>query len=204
MMRKLWIRSICVGLLGAFVVTCAAGLRDKKTLREDLIRLHVVANSDTQADQDIKLRVRDAVIAYLEPALAQFQDSDAAKQYIQEHLAELAEVANRVLAGTGNTAAVTLTKEAFPLRVYDTFRLPSGVYESLRVTIGSGAGHNWWCVVFPSLCIPASSSGFEDAAVEAGMSSTLTQTLSEEQGYSFHFFVLDCLGKIENFFFTNG
>ena len=119
---------------------------------------------------------------------------------LQEHLPELEKIANDVLhsLNAGCQAVVYFAKEAFPTREYDTFTLPAGVYESLRVTIGSGEGQNWWCVVFPNLCISATSDGFEDAAVGAGFSDRVTGTLSGQQEYRVRFFVLDCIGWVEN------
>lgn len=179
---------------------------DKQVLSERLIRLHVVADSDSAEDQAIKLRVRDAITAELESVLENLPDVDAAKAYLQEHLPELEQVANDVLraAGNGCQAVVTLAKEAFPSREYDTFTLPAGVYESLRVTIGSGEGKNWWCVVFPSLCVSATTDGFEDTAVGAGFSDRLSGTLAGKQEYKVRFFLLDCFGWVENWIFGKG
>ena len=179
---------------------------DKQVLSEKLIRLHVVADSDSAEDQAIKLRVRDAITSKLETVMENLPDVDAAKAYLQEHLPELEQVANDVLraAGNGCRAVVTLAKEAFPTREYDTFTLPAGVYESLRVTIGSGEGQNWWCVVFPSLCVSATSDGFEDTAAGAGFSDSLTGTLTGKNEYKVRFFLLDCFGWVENWIYQKG
>ena len=176
---------------------------DRKMLSENLIRLHVVADSDSAEDQAIKLRVRDAITSKLETVVKDLPDVETAKAYLQEHLPELEQVANDVLkaAGNGCRAVVTLAKEAFPTREYDTFTLPAGIYESLRVTIGSGEGHNWWCVVFPSLCVSATSDGFEDTAAGAGFSDGLTDTLTGKKEYRVRFFLLDCFGWMENWIF---
>lgn len=176
---------------------------DKEKLQEDLIRLHVVANSDSAHDQQVKLRVRDAIAEKLDGVMTQLPDMESAKAYLQENLPELERVANEVLktAGDGCRAVVTLAKEAFPSREYDTFTLPAGIYESLRVTIGSGEGKNWWCVVFPSLCVSATADAFEDTAVSAGFSDRLTGTITKKPEYRVRFFVLDCLGWMENWFF---
>ena len=173
---------------------------DKAVLSQDLIRLHVVADSDSAEDQRIKLQVRDAIIEELESVMADLPDVESAKVYLQEHLPELEKIANDVLhsLNAGCQAVVSFAKEAFPTREYDTFTLPAGLYESLRVTIGSGEGQNWWCVVFPNLCISATSDGFEDAAVGAGFSDRVTGTLSGQQEYRVRFFVLDCIGWVEN------
>lgn len=170
-------------------------------LHENLIRLHVVANSDSEADQAVKLRVRDAITDYLAPVLAGFESREEAEEYLQAHLPDLQKIANEVLArlGSRDTAVVTLALEEFPKRIYDTFSLPSGVYESLRIRIGDAQGQNWWCVVFPQLCLPATSEGFDVTAAAAGFPESLTEALQGDN--EIRFFFLDCLGQLENFFF---
>lgn len=189
-------------LLAAGLVWFGSVLRDRRSLNEDLIRLHVVAASDSEADQAVKLRVRDAVTACLQSAMADIADAREAMACLRERLPQLEETANRVLESCGvrDRARVSLEKEAFDTRVYDTFTLPAGVYESLRITIGEGEGKNWWCVVFPTLCVPATAEGFEDAAEEAGMDEALACALTGEEGYEVRFFLLDVLGRLENLF----
>ena len=186
--------------LAAVTLTYGAGLiRDQQALENNLVRLHVVANSDSQEDQAVKLQVRDKVVSLLESAMDQLPDAQAAQAYLREKLPEIEAAANQVLEETGSKlkAVVSLAKEVFPTRDYDTFSLPAGVYNSLRVTIGEGQGHNWWCVLFPSLCIPASSDGFEEAAQVSGMSDTLSQTLTQAgTGYEIRFRLLDWLGSL--------
>lgn len=168
---------------------------DRQTLNEELLRLHVVADSDSEKDQDIKLKVRDAVIAGLSEDLAKIGDFETAETYIRENLAKIEKIANDTLKALGceDTAVATLQEEAFDTRVYDTFTLPAGVYEALRITIGEGEGKNWWCVVFPTLCVPATSDGFEDVAAGAGFSDSLTKSLEGE--YEIRFYLLDLIGK---------
>lgn len=176
---------------------------DRQKLNEELIRLHVVANSDSAADQEIKLQVRDAVAESLREAMGDLGDAQAAKTYIRENLPKITAVANRVLENCGveADAVVSLGKERFHTRIYDTFRLPAGVYESLRITIGEGEGKNWWCVVFPGLCLPETTSGFEAVAAGAGFGEPLLGALTEKEGYEIRFFLLDLLGELENKFF---
>ena len=176
-------------------------LRDRQYLDRELIRLHVVANSDSEGDQDIKLQVRDAVVASLNEGMADIGDVEAAKDYLRENLSKIESVANKTLeaAGVDSRAVVTLCREAFDIRKYDTFTLPAGVYESLRVVIGEGQGKNWWCVAFPTLCMSATSEEFEEAAQTAGMDENLSETLTG--GYRLRFFLLDTLGRAENICF---
>lgn len=194
-------------ILFCMVLLCAAWfagvLADRETLNHDIIRMHVVANSDSVEDQALKLQVRDAVLQGLESDLKQLQDVQAARAYLQENLEKIERIANQVLhaAGYEGDAAAVLKKEAFSTRYYDTFALPAGVYESLLITIGEGGGKNWWCVVFPSLCLPAASENFETVAVGSGFSDSLSKTLEGERGYELRFFLLDALGSMENILF---
>ena len=203
-MRKIFQRVyICILLL--VMVWCGSFLADKKQLAQDLIRFHVVANSDSGQDQKEKLLVRDAVVSSLQETMKQMPDSTQARQYLQAHLPELQEVANQTLQMAGSTcsAVISLCTEAFDTRCYDTFSLPAGVYDALKITIGEGKGHNWWCVAFPTLCLPATSEGFQEVSAQAGINGTLEKTLVGEDGYEIRFFLLDQLGKLENHFFES-
>ena len=177
----------------------------RQQLKTELIRFHVVANSDASRDQTVKLQVRDAVLESIRDDLQEIRDVTTAKAYLQENLAQIRCVANETLekAGVSEKAVVSLCREEFNTRVYDTFSLPSGVYESLRIVIGEGQGHNWWCVSFPNLCLPATSESFEEVAVGAGFSEKLVQTLSSREDYEVRFFLLDALGRLENILHTS-
>lgn len=201
-MAKLLKRTIiCLSL--AVFAWCGTLLADREYLTENIIRLHVVANSDGAEDQTIKLQVRDAVIDSLEKDLESLADVEEAKVYLMENLPKIERIANETLKTVGfdGQAAVTFCKEAFDTRYYDTFTLPAGIYESLRIIIGEGEGKNWWCVVFPSLCIPATAEGFSDVAAGAGFSETINGALTGEEGYELRFFLLDTMGRVENIFF---
>lgn len=202
-MRKM-IRNVGVCLAIAVCFCFWRVWDDKGQLRRSLIRFHVVANSDSEWDQRVKLQVRDAVIGSLQKELDSLGDMEEAKAYLTEHLPKIQKIANETLNALGveQKAVVSLCREAFQKREYDTFSLPAGVYESLRIVIGKGEGHNWWCVVFPSLCLPATTEGFEEVAAGAGFSEDLQNTLSEEEGYEVRFFFLDALGSLENIFFA--
>lgn len=201
-MKKLLKRLVFLLVLVSCFYTGAL-LADKEKLHDELIRLHVVGASDSMEDQTIKLQVRDAIIVSLQQALEDATDIEQAKSYILEHLPQIEAAANAMLQelGSEDSAVVSFMEEAFPIRDYDTFSLPSGVYNSLRITIGDGNGKNWWCVVFPSLCFQASSTGVEDVAAGAGFSDELSNTVTRQDGYQIRFYFLDMLGKIENFFF---
>ena len=200
-MKFIW-KCVRVCLLIAGLLWIGSLIVDRVILNDEVIRLHVVANSDSQEDLDIKLQVRDAVNDYLGELLANVTSVEEAKAYIQESLPKIQKVANEVLirCGVEPDAVVTFCKETFGTRLYDTFRLPAGLYEALRITIGEGEGQNWWCVAFPTLCVPATSEGFEDVAAGAGFPERLSDALQEQESCSIRFFLLDCMGRLENFF----
>lgn len=135
----------------------ACTLQRQDALEQKVIRLHVIANSDSEADQALKLRVRDRVLVLAEDILRQSGDMEEARQRLAEALPRLQQTAAEEIAAQGSryTVSAGLEETEFPTREYDGFALPSGEYLALRVVIGEGAGKNWWCVVFPSLCLPA-------------------------------------------------
>lgn len=195
-----------VGLLIALCILCAGNYlnREQSQLADKMIRLHVVANSDTDEDQAFKLQVRDVVLQEVSQILEQAQAEQInPKDAIGGNLDRIYEAAQDFVESNGNGEAVTvsLKKELFPTRDYDTFSLPSGVYTALRVNIGQAQGHNWWCVVFPNLCMTASMEELEDAASVAGLSDGEVRLITEEsEGYVLKFKSIEILQSIKNYF----
>lgn len=180
-------------------------LKDRNTLNNELIRFHVVANSDSPEDQTIKLTVRDVVLNSIKSDLNNITNVSDAKAYLQGNLPKIQNLVDQTLNDLGfeGYSRVSLCKEIFDVRHYDTFSLPAGVYHSLQIVIGEGMGRNWWCVSFPTLCIPTTTDAFVETAVDAGFSEPLVQTLSRNDDYHLRFFFLNQLGKLENVFFRS-
>ena len=189
-----------ISILFIGIFYASACYRDKRQLQDEIIRLHVVANSDSDADQAQKLRVRDAVNDYLGHLLESADSAQEAMQIIGKHLHELETVAQDLLFSEGTEMSVraSLQKEMFDIREYETFTLPSGIYTALRIELGEAKGKNWWCVVFPSLCLPAAGDSFADTAAGAGFSDSLSNSLTGK--YQFRFFVIDLYGQLEKLF----
>ena len=126
-------------------------------------------------------------------------DPEQAIAYAKEMIPVLTEVCNDVLkqAGFSEQVSITVGEQEFPLREYDTFRLPSGIYQALKVVIGEGQGQNWWCVVFPELCNAATREEFEEVANMEGMDSSVAGCLTGD--YEIRFWILDQMGKLGNF-----
>lgn len=182
------LRHFEVALLLALAVTLLWGASSadrQETLSRKLIRLHVIANSDSEADQALKLAVRDAVVAQATALLEQSADREDAWRRLEASLPELEQTASHVCGGRYPVRA-TLTTAEFPLKEYDGFALPAGRYPALRVIIGEGAGRNWWCVVYPPLCT-AACTDLEGAAIEAGLAQDEVQLITDQQGYTLRF-----------------
>ena len=198
-MKKL-IKLILVGLLITTIIGGFDLWKDRQLLKEKLIRLHIIGNSNSQEDQDIKLQLKDAIVSYLQPVVEKLPSKEDAINYLNDNVENIEKFANQVLdrLGVSDRAVVTIAPEAFDAREYNTFSLPSGIYDALKIRIGDAEGDNWWCVVFPNLCVSASSTEFQDVAVSFGFSNSLTNTIIHRNGYQLRFFLLDCLGKLEN------
>ena len=200
-MKKFILFLVCVVLIVTFAGSMGV-ITEFSQKKKDMIRLHVVGASNSEADQAVKLLVRDAVIDCVAEELNGCGCAEEAKAYLEESLSAIQLAAEKVLRENGfqSRVEVSFCEEAFPVRQYDTFALPSGVYRALRIRIGEAEGKNWWCVVFPSFCYGTSAEGFRDAAVGAGFSEPVTDTLSGKDGYKVSFFLLDLIGRVENFF----
>ncbi|OUN24510.1 stage II sporulation protein R [Pseudoflavonifractor sp. An85] len=165
-------------LLMAFAIVLTIGMWASATqgaLADEVLRLHVVANSDSDADQAVKLQVRDAILTAATPYLDGVQGQDEAQQALEPHLEELADAGAQVLsqAGMDYPITVSITDQWFPTREYTDFALPAGTYRSLQVILGEGQGHNWWCVVYPPLCLSSVS--------EESVATSASGVLSEDQ-----------------------
>ena len=160
-------------LLAAAAASVYQTAESRRMLEQHVIRLHILANSDSTADQTDKLLVRDALLARADEWLPAGADDTAAGNVLTASLPAIRETAEQALRDAGCTDPVTASfgTEAFPERSYGQFTLPAGEYRSLRIEIGSGEGQNWWCVMYPSLCIPAAS---ESACVLPEEASALT------------------------------
>ena len=191
MRLKRWEIALLASLLATLLVS-AFPLRVQSGLADKLTRLHVLANSDSPGDQTLKLQVRDAVLAYLTPALENAENQQQARQIITENLEGIADAAGA--AAQGRQVSVTLSRESYPTREYEGFTLPAGRYESLRVILGEGEGKNWWCVVFPPLCLSAA----EREEVQSVLNGEDLAIVTEEEGYVLRFRLVELWGELLN------
>lgn len=180
-------------LLAAVCVTLLTGVwaqGRQSALADKVVRLHVIAASDSAEDQRVKLEVRDALLAYLTPRLEAASGAQDAAAVIAAASGELQRIAE---TASGGSARVELGRETYPTREYETFSLPAGVYTSLRVTLGAGGGRNWWCVVYPPLC----TAGVETAQEAAALSDDDVKLITEDgDSYVLRFRLLEWWGSL--------
>lgn len=193
--------ALALGLAFA-LVWGAVSLRSQQALADRVVRLHILANSDSEADQTLKIQVRDAILGRAEELLSAASDRDAAQAALEQALPELEALAAEEISARGYDYPVEaeLTQDSFPTREYDDFTLPAGEYLALRLTIGSGEGHNWWCVVFPPLCAAASEE-VASTAMAAGMSEDDVRLITEDgDGYVLKFKSIELWETIKGYF----
>ena len=148
-------------------------------LSDSMIRLHIVANSDSTQDQALKYSIRDAVVQYMQENMDGLENKKDATNYIKTHLSELEQIANNVIIQEGmeDYATASFGKFPFPSKQYANIILPAGFYESLKIEIGSAQGQNWWCVMFPPLCFTEDTQG----ELDEEYMSILQNELSEDE-----------------------
>lgn len=146
--------ALCMAFLFAYMAWVSLS---QQTLADGLLRLHVIANSDSVQDQQVKLLVRDRVLELTEPLLAEADAQDEVRRILSAHLQQITDAAQQVLTDQGMPYQLSaqMATEYYPTREYDTFSLPAGQYTGLKIRLGAASGHNWWCVVFPPLCTDA-------------------------------------------------
>ena len=199
---KTWEVALMFGVLTAVVAAGWLG-REQKELADSVIRFHVIANSDSAEDQELKLAVRDATLARAEELYPQNATLAQAQAALEGNLNLLAAAGREVVEEWGYDYPVAASLEDcwFPTKEYEGFALPAGNYTALRVTIGEGRGQNWWCVAFPPLCLGAASETV-DQALEAGHFTPGQSALVTGDGeeYVLKFKAMELLGELRGFF----
>ena len=158
-------------------------------LAESVFRLHIIANSDTKEDQDLKLLVRDNVLSYMKEIASNVSSKEEAINLVNAHLDDFQKIARETIVSQGYDYDVSLEvgKFDFPTKVYGDISLPSGMYDALRIEIGEAEGHNWWCVMFPTLCFVDVSSGHLDdtskGVLESSLSDEEFSLISEDNSF---------------------
>ena len=196
---KLFSKALCI----AFVLTVFYSVipfeAECNEISNEVFRIHILANSDSQADQNLKLKVRDEILAYSQTLFESAKSKEEAENIVRENMADIITVAQQKVYDEGYSYKVNaeITNMYFTTRYYEQFTMPSGMYDALRVTIGEGEGKNWWCVMYPSICLSASIESDEKAK------DTFTENqydIVSSGEYQYCFKVVEVFEKICSFF----
>ena len=192
---KLFLKSACIAFVLVVIYSLIPFQAQCGNISNDVFRLHILANSDSEYDQSVKLKVRDRVLEYSKSLFESASSKEEAESLISQNLDNITRVAQNELQNLGCDQSVKaeIKKMYFTTRYYDSYTLPSGMYDALRITIGSGKGHNWWCVMYPSICISAASEQDEKAkqALDDG-----EYDIIKNEKYSYKFKVVELFEKL--------
>ena len=171
--------------------------RECDGIRQNILRLHVIAASDSEEDQKIKLKLRDELLVKGKEIFSQSDSKKEAEYKIKESLSLLQNTADSFLKkeGASHRATVSLEKSWFPTRRYEGYTLPAGYYDALKVVIGKGEGQNWWCVMFPALCLPAAK---KDGNIFDGILTEGEQRFITEEKFEIRFWIVEKWQELEN------
>jgi stage II sporulation protein R len=186
---------ICIIATVSFENSC-------KGIREEILRLHVIANSDEEYDQQLKLKVRDSLLRCGEEVFSGSEDIISAEGKFQQKADELLYSAEEAIRESGYDydVKIELARSYFPTRVYDDITLPAGYYKAVRVIIGEGKGKNWWCIMFPPLCLPAATDNKE--VIGKYLSGDEMKIVTSNPDYEVRFWLIEKYYDIKNKYFS--
>ena len=172
-------------ILIAAVAIGRASLDEEMEIYEKTLRLHIPANSDSKEDQEVKLKVRDAVLKLLKEPLSKCSTRDEAITVVQNMTNAISEEANKTLDAYGYDylASVSVVREHYPEKTYGDITLPAGNYASLKIELGKADGQNWWCVLFPQVCVGSAKPS--EALADVGFTANQIRILTEQEDYEY-------------------
>lgn len=177
-------------------------IANQEEIAAKILRFHVLANSDSKEDQSLKLKVRDAVGAYMGPRVKQAADVSECEAIVTENMDGIIATAQKTVreAGYDYDVKAGLNEVEFPVKTYGCYTFPGGTYEALDVVIGAGAGHNWWCVMYPNMCFAGSTYSVIDEDAKESLQQVLTteeyESLMENKNYEVRFEYLTFLNGL--------
>ena len=162
---KMFIKSACIAFVLTVIYSLIPFQAECRGISDEVFRLHILANSDSEQDQKLKLKVRDKVLLYTEDLFKNANSLEEAEKVVADNIKQICNVAYKEVHDNGYnyTVKAEITNMYFTTRYYEDYTMPSGMYDALRITIGKGEGYNWWCVMYPSICISAAGEKDEKA-----------------------------------------
>ncbi len=185
----------------AVIITCMLSMTGFSGACQDIedkvFRLHIIANSDSEEDQSLKLKVRDEITSYTEGLFAECKTKEESIAVAEKNIDDIRSEAMRVIKKYGYNYKVDayVTNMGFDTRVYDDFTLPAGRYDALRIVIGEGKGHNWWCVLYPAVCVPSAQDN-----IGSVLNDSETEIVTDSDKYVVKFKIVEIFESIADFF----
>lgn len=189
--------SMAFGIILTVMVSCLIEFKSTyDDLQESVLRMHILANSDSIEDQELKLKVRDALLENSQEIFGDCNSIDEAEEQVSQKLDLIQDIAERVIIENGYSYSVKaeLTNMQFDDRTYNNLIMPSGYYDAIRITIGNADGHNWWCVMYPAMCVSAVTEDNQSVA-EDYFNDTTMDMLENHNKYELKF---KCVEWLEN------
>ncbi len=193
-----WVKALAMGLCGCLLLSFCGFQAACEDIADRVLRLHILAASDSEEDQALKLKVRDAILQATGDQMGGFTDKGEALNAVQALLPTVKTVAERCLRqhGCTDTVKAELCNMYFTTRHYDGGTMPAGYYDAVRVTIGEAQGRNWWCVLFPPMCV----AGAQEPAVDDVLTEAQTDIVTHPERYEVRFKLVEWFYDLCNWF----
>lgn len=193
---NLYEKSIFMGFILSILCSFVNFQSKCDKIKDDVFRLHVIANSDSDKDQTVKLRVRDAILRELK--IQKLSNLEDTKKFVCDNIDVLGKIAKDEVESSGSNCDVSLEvcRSNFSNREYENLILPAGYYDSLKIKIGEGRGKNWWCVLFPPMCVGVA----KDKVETDGFSESESEIVENKDKYEVEFKIVEVVNRIHSFF----
>ena len=197
-MRNIKVKALICGFIFSVLFSFTGFFNRCDCISSKIFRLHIIANSDSKEDQDLKLKVRDRILNDFGEYFNDLKDLTTAKKLTQENIEKIKKSARDEIASNGYDYDVNayVTTMYFNNRKYGGFTIPAGKYDALRITIGKAQGKNWWCVMFPPMCLPAASAKDE---LEEVLSPDEMELIKNEEKYEIKFKSVELMVELKEF-----
>ena len=195
---RLFFKSLICSFVISSLISMTGFCSVCENLQSDIFRLHIIANSDSEQDQILKLKVRDGILEYTAELFSECKNRDEAIISAKENLEDIKRFSQDMVYSYGYDYQVDayITEMDFDTRIYEEFTLPAGKYNALRIVIGNGQGHNWWCMLYPALCIPSA----QEKKPELSLDENETEVISNPDKYEVKFRLVEIFEAIRSFF----
>ncbi len=196
---KNFTKAILTGVILCLLFSILPFEKECRNISDEVLRIHILADSDSQSDQNLKLKVRDAVLEYTNGLFDNVNSKEEAVEIAENNIDKIIDVSERTLKinGCNKSVSAQITEMDFDTRYYDNITMPSGNYTALRITIGSGEGKNWWCVMYPSLCLYTCS---DTDTLEDKLTDNQYELITDENEFEFKFKIVEYFNIIRKLF----